>query len=68
MKKREKEKGVPGIDYAACATDTLMVREGIVGDYRKYLDSEDISFIDNVYEKELTPESKNLLSSMSLIS
>lgn len=67
MKKLEKVKGIPGIDYTACNADTLRVREGIVGGYKEYLDADDVSFIDSICKKELTAASKGLLSSMSLI-
>lgn len=66
MKKQEKEKGIPGISYTAFNSKAARVREGKMGGHKKYLDQDDIGFIDDVCGKELSVDSKGLLSSMSL--
>ncbi len=62
MQNLEKEQGLPSPqEYDLANNNALRMREGKNGSYKKYLDEEDIEFINLVMKDRLKEDSKNLL-------
>jgi len=66
MKKDELIRGIP--DYKGDKNDTnsFRIREGKVNNYDKYLDQEDIEYINQYCQNNLTPYSKELLEKLDI--
>jgi len=61
MREDEINKGIPGYKGDPNKTNSLRMREGKVNNYSKYLDSEDIKYIKQYCENNLSTYSKKLL-------
>jgi len=66
MQKIESEKGLAGYEKAPENIEGRRVREGKVGNYRKYLSDEDIAYIFRTCDKNLNINAKKLLNSYSI--
>lgn len=64
MKKIEQESTIPGnnFNFSGDDEDCARVRKGKVGGYTDYLDDADVAYIADVCDKELSEQSKKLLS------
>lgn len=63
MKETEKKTKIPGayFNFSPSDGESARVRKGKVGGYRDYLDDEDIEYIRNYCDENLSPQSKKLL-------
>jgi len=62
MRKIELAEGIINLDYDQSDPDALRVRRAKVGGYEDYLGADDVAFICDVCERELTPATKRLLT------
>jgi alcohol sulfotransferase len=62
MRKIELREGIINLDYDQSDPEALRVRRAKIGGYGDYLTADDVEFIHDVCERELTPATKRLLA------